>query len=230
MPFKINLLDRDCNRNRNKNQFSFLFNSFTKNDWIKELTNVDSNLYVLIGEEVEEFFYKTGGYLAYLDFEACYKLAVERTILQIRYSIYRNKKIFFENNHNCNDLTYYKIKQRLRNNLINLFDPNRKINVLNIDFWLMDNIYESYEIDTTLWDLKKLVNSDPQIIISNIIKLSKSFQITLIEIDELGKKLDLDFSNIPELNLSLQFRNVRKNLATNQTYFSFFDEDFEEVA
>ena len=118
------------------------------------------------------------------------------------------------------------------NNIRNLFDKRRKINVLNIDLWLMDNLYESYELDTitTLLDLKKLVNSDPEIIISNIIKLSKSFQLTLLEIDELGEKLDMDFSTIPELNLSLQFRNVRKDLVTTQTYFSFFDEDFEEVA
>lgn len=229
MLFKINLLDRNCNRNRNKNQFSFLFNSFTKNDWIKELTDVDSNLYLLIKEEVEEFFYKTGGYLTYLDFEACYNLAVEATIRQVKKSIRKKKKCFFENNHNCNDLIYYKIKQRLLNNIKNLFDLNRKINVLNVETWIINNIYENFEIDTTLWELEKLSISNSEIIIDNIIKLAKSFEIALTEVEELSLKLDIDTSNFNELNLSLQFKNFRKD-ANNQTYLSFEIEDFEEVA
>lgn len=93
----------------------------------------------------------------------------------------------------------------------------------------MDNIYESYEVDTTLWDLRKLVNTNPQIIIDNIIKLANSFEITLSEIDELGEKLNMDFSAIPELNLSLEFRNMRKH-AYNQAFFVFEIENFEEVA
>lgn len=229
MLFKITLLDKDYNQNKNKNQFSFLFNSFTRNDWIEELTNVDSNLYFLIKEEVEEFFYNTGGYLTYLDFEGCYKLAVEATTRQVKKSIRKKKKCFFEIENN-NLLIYKKIKERLLNNLKNLFNKSRKINVLHIDLWLMDNIYESYEIDTTICDLRKLANSNPEIIIDNIIKLANSFEITLSEIDELGEKLNINFSSIPELNLSLEFGNLRKDLVTNQTYFSFQIEDFEDVA
>jgi hypothetical protein len=207
-----------------------LFNSFTKNDWIKELTNVDSNLYFLAKEEIEEFFYNTGGYLTLLDFESCYILAIDATSRQVRKSIKKNKKYFFEIENNNNLLIYKKIKERLLSNLKNLFDKKRRINVLNIDLWLMDNIYESYELDTTtLLDLKKLVNSDPQIIISNIIKLANNFEITVMEIEELGEKLNMNFSTIPELNLSMQSRNLRKNV-NNQTYFSFGIEDFEEVA
>ena len=229
MLFKITLLGKNYNQNKNKNQFSFLFNSFTRNDWIEELTNVDSNLYFLIKEEVEEFLYNTGGYLTYLHFEACYQLAVEATIEQVKKSIRKNKKCFFEIENNDNSLIYKKIKERLLSNIRNLFDKKRKINVLNIDLLIMDNIYESYEIDTTLWDLKKLVNSNPQIIIDNIIKLANSFEITLSEIDELGEKLNMDFSAIPELNLSLQFRNLRKD-ANNQSFFVFEIENLEEVA
>ena len=229
MLFKSTLLDKNYNRNRNKNQFSFLFKSFTKSDWIKELTDVDSNLYFFIKEEVEEFFYNTGGYLTYLDFESCYKLAVEATSRQIKKSIQKNEKYFFEIKNNNNSLIYKKIKERLVNNLKNLFDEKRKINVLNIDLLIMDNIYESYEIDTTLWDLRKLVNSNPQIIIDNIIKLANSFEITLTEIAELGEKLNMDFSAIPELNLSLEFRNLRKH-ANSQAFFVFGIENFEEVA
>lgn len=228
MQFKINSYKRNCNRNRNKNQFSFLFNSFTKRDWIEELTNVDSNIYYFIKEDVEEFFYNTSGYLTYLDFESLYQLSVEATIRQVKKNIRKNKKCFFKIENN-NLLIYKKIKERLLNNLKNLFDKNRKINVLNIDLWLMDSVYVNYEIDTTLWDLKKLANSNPQIIIDNIIKLANSFEIILSEIDELGEKLNMDFSAIPELNLSMQFKNLRKD-ANNQAFFVFEIEDFGEVA
>lgn len=202
-----------------------LFNSFTKNDWIKELTNVDSNLYFLVKEEIEEFFYNTGGYLTLLDFESCYILAIDATSRQVRKSTKKKTKYFFEIENNNNLLIYKKIKERLLSNLKNLFDKKRRINVLNIDLWLMDNIYESYELDTTtLLDLKKLVNSDPQIIISNIIKLANNFELTIIEIEELGEKLDMDFSAIPKLNLSLEFRNFKKNV-NNETFFIFKTEE-----
>ena len=82
-------------KNRNKNQILFLFDSFTKNEWLKELTESDSNIYALIKEEVEELFLKTGGYLIFIDFDSCYKLAVEATIRQVKKSI-----TFFENKGN----------------------------------------------------------------------------------------------------------------------------------
>ena len=95
----------------------------------------------------------------------------------------------------------------------------------------MDSVYVNYEyeIATTLWDLRKLANSNPQIIIDNIIKLANSFEITLSEIEELAEKLNMDFSTIPELNLSLEFRNMRKH-ANNQAFFVFEIENLEEVA
>jgi hypothetical protein len=201
-----------------------LFNSFTKNDWIKELTNVDSNLYFLAKEEIEEFFYNTGGYLTHLDFESCYILAIDATSRQVKKSIRKKKKCFFENKGIDNLLIYKIIKGRLLSNLKNLFDKKRRINVLNIDLWLMDNIYESYELDTTtLLDLKKLVNSDPQIIISNIIKLANNFELSTIEIEELGEKLNMNFTNLIELDLSL-FENLKKDV-NNQTFFIFKTEE-----
>lgn len=222
-------LCQDCNKNRNKNQILFLFNRFTKKDWIKELIEVDSNMYILIKEEVEELYYRIGGYLTYLDFDSVYKLAVEVTKNQVEKSIRKNKRIFFQNELNDNYISYTKIKQRLVNNIRNMHDSKRKINILNVDLCLMDSIYESYEIDTTLWDLRKLAKSTSQIIIDNIIKLANSFEITLSEIDELGEKLNMDFSAIPELNLSIQFKNLRKD-ANNQAFFIFEIEDSTEVA
>lgn len=219
-----------CTKNLDRNQLSF--KPFKKGEWIKELINPNSNLFLFLKEDVSELFYKTGGYLTYLlDFDSVYQLAVEVTKAQVEKSIRNNKKYFFENEFNDNFISYTKIKQGLVNNCKNLFDEKRKLNVLNIDLWIMDNIFESYEIDTTFWDLKKLVNSNPQIIISNIIKLANSFELTISEIEELSEKLDMDFSAIPEiLNLSLEFRNLRKDVVNNQAYYSFGIEDFEEVA
>lgn len=191
---KITSIGEHCNRNKNKNQILFLYNSFTKNNWITELTNDDSDIYTFIKEEVEELFYNAGGYLKYLDFESCYKLAVEVTINQVEKNIFKNKKCFFEIERNDNLLVYKKIKQRLVNNLKNLFDQKRRINVLNINLSLMDEIYKNYKIDTRIWDLQKLAISNPQIIIDNIKKLANNFELSFIEIEELSEKLNMNFS------------------------------------
>jgi hypothetical protein len=216
-----------CTKNLDRNQL--LFKPLAKGEWIKELINPNSNLFLFLKEDVRELFYKTGGYLTYLDFDSVYKLAVEVTKNQAEKSIRKNKKIFFENEFNDNYISYTKIKQRLTNNLRNMYDSKRKINVLNIDLWIIDKIYENYEIDTTIWDLQKLLKINPQLIIENIIKLANTFEITTYEIEELGEKLNLDLSTISELNLSLEFRNLRKDV-NNQAFFVFEIEDFGEVA
>ncbi|MDD2887620.1 MAG: hypothetical protein PHY66_08125 [Aliarcobacter sp.] len=53
---QLKSFSNDNSKKRNKNQFSFLFNAFTKSDWIEELTNVDSITYVFVKDEVEELF------------------------------------------------------------------------------------------------------------------------------------------------------------------------------
>lgn len=217
----------DCNKKMIKNDlFSFFYKTFTKNDWIKELINIDSNIYFFIKEEVEELFYKRGGFLSHLDFESCYNLAVDATIRQVKKSIKKNKKCFFEIGNNDNSLIYKIVKDRVLSNFRNLFDDKRKINVLNINKWLMDSIYEVYDLEVTLWDLKKLARQDPQIIIENILKLAKNFEITFEEIEELGEKLNMNFSNIIEFDLSLQFKSLRKD--NNYQLVLVFDE--KEVA
>ena len=70
----------------NKNWLDFkisLFVSYTKEKWRKELVDINSDFYEFIKDEAEELFYKTGGYLKYLDFESIYKLAVEITASQV---------------------------------------------------------------------------------------------------------------------------------------------------
>lgn len=210
-------------KNRNKNQFSFLFNTFTKNDWLRELTNIDSNIYFFIKEEVEELFFKIGGYLIFIDFDSCYKLAVEITISQIKKSIKKNIKCFFEIENDDNPLIYKKVKERLVNNTKNLFDLKRKTNILNFEIWIIDDIYENHEIDFTIRDLQKLANIEPELIIKHLKELANNFELTILEIEEIGEKLDINFSHIIKLDLSSQFRNLKK-AANNQLYLDFNEE------
>lgn len=210
-------------KNRNKNQFSFLFNTFTKNDWLSELTNIDSNIYFFMKEEVEELFFKIGGYLILIDFDSCYKLAIEITINQIKKSIKKNVKCFFETENDDNLLVYKKIKERLVNNVKNLFDSKRKTNILNFEIWIIDDIYENHEIDFTIRDLKKLAENEPELIIKHIKTLANNFELTILEIEEIAEKLDINFSHIIKLDLSSQFGNLKK-AANNQLYLDFNEE------
>lgn len=203
-----------------------LFHTFTIKDWMTHLTQKDSFIYELIKEEVEELFYKTGGYLNYLDFESCYSLAIDSSIRQINKNINKNKKCFFEIKGNNNSLIYKILKERLVTNIKNLFDKKRKTNVINIDSFLIDSIYQNFETDIYLTDLKKLANQDSKIIVENIIELVKNYEINLEEAEELGEKLNIDFSNIFEFDLSFQFMNIEKD-KDNQTFFIF---NCEEVA
>jgi tRNA splicing endonuclease len=206
-----------------KNNYQSLFVNYNKNSWLIELTQIDSNIYVIIKEEVEELFFNAGGYLKYLNFESCYKLATEMTSTQIKKNIKKNKKCFFENENNDNFLAYQKIKQRLVNNIKNLFDSNRKFNLVNFEIWQIDEIYENHEIDFTIRDLQKLSITEPQIIIDNLKILASNFELTIIEIDEICEKINLKFTDIIKIDLSLQFKNLRK-ASNNQTYFDFEEE------
>ena len=56
---------------------------------------------------------------------------------------------------------YYLIKQRICNNCKNVFDKNRKINVVFLQTMIMDTIYENYEVDFTIIDIEKLSKNEP---------------------------------------------------------------------
>ena len=211
-------------KNRNKNQFSFLFSTFTKKDWLVELTNIDSTTYIFVKEEVEELFFNTGNYLNNLDFDSCYSLSKEITSIQVKKNVKRNKKCFFEVEDNDNSLIYKKIKERLVSNLRNLFDSKRKTNILNFEIWIIDNIYENHEIDFTIRDLKKLAKEKPKLIIEHIRTLANNFELTVDEIKELSKKLDINLSHIIESDLSSQFKYLRKSTINNQLYLDFNEE------
>ena len=211
--------------NLQKNQISFLYDRFTKNDWLIELTNIDSITYLLLKEEVEKLFFNTGNYLTRLDFDSCYKIAVEITINQIKKSIRKNVKCFFEIENDDNPLIYKKVKERLVSNTKNLFDSRRKTNILNFEIWIINDIYENHEIDFTMRDLKKLAENEPELIIEHIKTLANNFELTILEIEEIAEKLDINFSHIIEIDVALQFKNLKKS-ANNQLYL-IFDQESE---
>ena len=151
------------------------------------------------------------------------KWRVQKIKKNTKKSIKRNQKCFFEVENNDNLLIYKKVKERLVNNIKNLFDSKRKINILNLEILLIDEIYENYEIDFTIRDLQKLAIIEPELIIENIRELAHNFELSSIEIEEIAKELNIDFSNIIEIDLALQFKNLKK-AANNQLYLIFDEE------
>lgn len=207
---KINVLD--SNKNKTSNQLIlFLYSTFTKSDWMKELSNSNSNFYILVKEEVEEFFFRTKGFLNYLDFESTYSLSVEITVNQIRKSIIKQKKCFFEKKLNYIDI-WNILKQRLLNNIKNLFDKKRKINLLNIEYLLLNDIYRNYENDLVIWDLQNIAKSNPNIIVEVIKDFLKSSELTTDEIIELGEKIDMNFSKLITSDLTISKKSVNNEL------------------
>lgn len=207
---KINVLD--FNKNKTNNQLIlFLYSTFTKSDWMKELSNSNSNFYILVKEEVEEFFFRTKGFLNYLDFESTYSLAVEITVNQIRKSIIKQKKCFFEKKLNYIGI-WNILKQRLLNNIKNLFDKKRKINLLNIEYLLLNDLYRNYENDLVIWNLQNIAKSNPHIIVEIIKDFLKSSELTTDEIIELGEKIDMNFSKLITSDLTISKKSVNNEL------------------
>ena len=207
---KINVLDFNKNKTNNK-LILFLYSTFTKNDWMKELSNSNSNFYILVKEEVEEFFFRTKGFLNYLDFESTYSLAVEITVNQIRKSIIKQKKCFFEKKLNYIGI-WNILKQRLLNNIKNLFDKKRKINLLNIEYLLLNDLYRNYENDLVIWNLQNIAKSNPHIIVEIIKDFLKSSELTTDEIIELGEKIDMNFSKLITSDLTISKKSVNNEL------------------
>lgn len=213
----------------NKNWLDFkisLFESYTKVKWRKELVDINSNFYEFIKDEVEELFYKTGGYLKYIDFESIYRLSIEVTASQVLKNISKNKKCFFERD-NINTLDkYYLIKQRICNNCKNVFDKNRKINVVFLQTMIMDTIYENYEIDFTIIDIEKLSKNEPSKLVFAINTLLNNYDLSSEEAIELSQKYNISLSNFNILNFANQFKNLKKE-SNNQIVIDFYQEERE---
>lgn len=199
-----------------------LFKSYTKEKWRKELVDINSDFYEFIKDDVENLFYSTGGYLKYLDFESIYRLSIEITASQVQKNITKNKKCFFERD-NINSLDkYYLIKQRICNNCKNVFDKNRKINIVFLQTMIIDSIYENYEVDFSVLDIEKLSKNEPSKLIFAINALLNNYDICYDEAVEIAQKYNIDSTNFYILNFENQFKNLRK-LSNNQIVIDFIE-------
>lgn len=202
------------------------FKEYKKEEWINELLDINSFTYELCKDDVERLFLSTGGYFGVLDFEGCYLLAKEVLKKQLLKNIYKKRVCFFEKNVLTNQDVYIKIVQRLTNLIYNLFDAKRKNNVINVQIWILDKIYENYEIDFNVEDIKKIAYKKPEELISSIFLLLNNFELEVDELIEICEKYNIDKSNFNNYYFSEQFRILKKQ-SNNQIFIDFYDEERE---
>lgn len=215
----------DCSKDKNK--YQFLFQNFSKEEWIEEqLSSTDSAFFEIIREEVEEFYYKIiKNNQSVLHFDDMYSLAKQVTINQIQKSVTKNKKCFFEDKINDKDTSmyYYRIKSRLLNNLRNLHQP-RKINVLDVPHLIISDVYTNYEIEFIIGtDIQKIAIKEPSKLIFAINSLLNNYDLSYDEAVEISQKYNIDSSNFYILNFANQFKNLKKE-SNNQIVIDFYME------
>ncbi|MCT7594246.1 hypothetical protein [Aliarcobacter butzleri] len=215
----------DCSKDKNK--YQFLFQNFSKEEWIKEqLSSADSAFYEIIREEVEEFYYKViKNNHSILHFDDMYNIAKQVTINQIQKSLRKHKRCFFENKGCINDTSMYysRIKSRLVNNLHNLTQTSRKINVLDVPYMIISDIYTNYEIDFTVLDIEKIAIKEPSKLIFAINSLLNNYDLSYDEAVEISQKYNIDSSNFLIFNFSQIYRNLKK-VSNNQIVIDFYME------
>lgn len=202
------------------------FKDYIKEKWLNELLDINSFTYELCKDDVERLFLSTGGYFGVLDFEGCYLLAKEVLKKQLLKNIHKKRICFFEKNVLTNQDVYIKIVQRLTNLIYNLFDEKRKNNVINVQIWILDKIYENYEIDFNVEDIKKIAYKKPEELISSIFLLLNNFELEVDELIEICEKYNIDKSNFTSYYFSEQFRILKKQ-SNNQIFIDFYDEERE---
>ncbi|MCT7635866.1 hypothetical protein N5U36_10420 [Aliarcobacter butzleri] len=190
------------------------------------MLDINSFTYELCKDDVERLFLSTGGYFGVLDFEGCYLLAKEVLKKQLLKSIHKKRICFFEKNVLTNQDVYIKIVQRLTNLIYNLFDEKRKNNVINLQIWILDKIYENYEIDFNVEDIKKIAYKKPEELISSIFLLLNNFELDADELIEICEKYNIDKSNFNNYYFSEQFKILKKQ-SNNQIFIDFYDEERE---
>lgn len=200
-----------------------LFSTYTKDKWFEELTNSNSITLELLKDDVESLFYKTGGYLDLFYFDDCYLQSKKILANQIYKSISKNRVCFFEQNTKTTKDIYLKVVQRLTNNLYNLFDIKRRTNIINLQTWIIDEIYQHSEIGFILADIKKIANKEPLKLISAIYALLNTFELKTDELIEICEKYDIDKSNFSTYYFSIQFKSLKKQ-SNNQIVIDFESE------
>lgn len=201
-----------------------IFAHFKKDDWLCHLANHESHFFILIKEEIEQLFLRTGNYLKYLNFDDLYSLAVEVTVSQFNKNIIKKTDWFFGL---CDDnkMIYKKIKSRIVNNCRNLFDKKRKINVLNLEAHFKNECSEFYEIDSNFDDLLKIAKTEP-IKFKEALK-SLYFDLDFDDFENLAKLggfsnfeiLGFDPSEMPK------FRQIKSENGNTQLTLNFEDKD-----
>ena len=218
-------IDRNYNEIWGDFKISY-FKEYKKEEWINELLDINSFTYELCKDDVERLFLSTGGYFGVLDFEGCYLLAKEVLKKQLLKNIHKKRIYFFEKNVLTNQDVYIKIVQRLTNLIYNLFDAKRKNNVINVQIWILDKIYENYEIDFNVEDIKKIAYKKPEELISSIYLLLNNFELEVDELIEICEKYNIDKSNFSSYYFSKQFKILKKQ-SDNQIFIDFYQEERE---
>ena len=223
MKNKISIPTRDDYNKIWKDFKISFFESYTKEKWLSELIDINSFSYELMKEDVEKLFISTGGYFEVLDFESCFLLSKEILKKQLLKSLYKKKVCFFEKNVVNNQDIYRKIVQRLTNLIYNLFDIKRTNNIINLQIWIIDEVYQNYEIDfAVVLDVEKLSKNEPAKLIFAINKLLNNYDLDYEELIEITHKYNIDSSNFYILNFTNQFRNLRKT-SNNQIIIDFME-------
>lgn len=214
------------NSSRDMDKYQFLFENLSKKEWIEEqLSSTDSAFFEIVREEVEEFYYKViKNNHSILHFDDMYSLAKQVTINQIQKSLRKHKRCFFENKGCINDTSMYysRIKSRLVNNLHNLTQTYRKINVLDVPYMIISDIYTNYEIDFTVIDVEKIAIKEPSKLIFAINSLLNNYDLSYDEAVQISQKYNIDSSNFLIFNFSYQLKNLRKS-ANNQIVIDFME-------
>lgn len=201
-----------------------LFENMTKYDWIQHLQNFESDFYILVKEEVQQLFFKTGNFVPlHASFDELYSLSVQDTICQFSKNIMR-KKDWLLDGYSDNNLIYKKIKQRLVNNIRNLFDPKRRTNVLTIGTALeythneRKAIYCSIDTDTD--DVLSLIKTKPQVFKKYLKKIYYD-----LENDDFNYLLSLSKFNVNDVLgfYPTDYLYSIKKDTKNQAFFDFME-------
>ncbi len=215
-----------ANSSRDMDKYQLLFENLSKKEWIEEqLSSTDSAFFEIVREEVEEFYYKViKNNHSILHFDDMYNIAKQVTIKQIQKTVRTHKKCFFENKGCINDTSMYysRIKSRLVNNLHNLTQTSRKINVLDVPYMIISDVYKNYEIDFTIGDIQKIAIKEPSKLIFAINALLNNYDLSYDEAVEITQKYNIDSSNFLIFNFSYQLKNLRKS-ANNQIVIDFME-------
>ncbi|NOR58628.1 MAG: hypothetical protein GQ474_08915 [Sulfurimonas sp.] len=213
-PYNENYIKKYSNAN--------FFENVTKNEWIQQVLNPESDFYILVKEEVQQLFFKTGCFVPlHASFDGLYALSVQDTIRQFSENLIR-KKIWLFGVCTDNNLIFKKIKQRLVNNTRNLFDSKRRTNILTLRTGL-EYIHKEREIvysdiNTDIDDVLTIINTQPDI-------FKKYLKNIYYDLDYADFNYLLSLSKYKAVDIlgydPVEKYSIRINASTSQMYIDF---------